>query len=338
MINVTMRKLILLSVLASVAILIFLLFVFSSEKRQKSEAVYNQAFEKNYKILTPAFPDSMSFAGEFVPLNNIVVREYFDRELTINTFWHTNTILSIKRANRWFPVIEPILKENNIPDDFKYLALIESGLMNVVSPKGATGFWQFIEETGKIHGLEINKEVDERYHVEKSTRAACKYLADSYTDFKSWTLVAAAYNAGKRRISETIEKQKSNNYYDLLFNEETSRYVFRIVALKNIYENPTKYGFFIRKSDLYPTIPVKEITVSTPVTDFVSFARENGISYKLLKEFNPWLRTDHITNINGKSYIIRIPEDPDVRFDELMKNDDENFDIFNDTIRVDEIR
>jgi membrane-bound lytic murein transglycosylase D len=337
MIKITMRKLILLSAIASVAIIIILLFVFSSERKQKSDEAYNKAFAKKYKILTPSFPDSMSFAGEIVPLNNILVREYFDRELTINTFWHTNTILSIKRANRWFPVIEPILKENNIPDDFKYLALIESGLMNVVSPKGATGFWQFIEETGKIYGLEINKEVDERYHVEKSTHAACNYLKESFNEFKSWTLVAAAYNAGKRRISETIEKQKNNNYYDLLFNEETSRYVFRIVALKNIYENPAKYGFYIRESDLYPEIPVNEMSISTPVPDFVSFAKENGISYKVLKEFNPWLRAEHLTNLSGKTYIIKLPKDNDLRYDELTKRNDENFKIFNDTIRVDEI-
>ena len=332
-----MRKIFLLSSIAFSAILIIALFVFSSDRKQKSDEAYYLSMSKNYKIFTPPIPDSVSFAGEKVPMDNQLVREYFDRELTINTFWHTNTILSIKRASRWFPVIEPILKENKIPDDFKYLALIESGLMNVISPKGATGFWQFIEETGRIHGLEINKEVDERYHVEKSTLAACKYLRDSYKEFNSWTLVAAAYNAGKRRISETVAKQKNNNYYDLLFNEETSRYVFRIVALKTIYESPVKYGFYIRETDLYPAIPVKEITVTNPITDLVAFANENKISYKVLKEFNPWLRTDQLPNSSGKTYIIKIPEDPDLSTSKMTRKRDENFSIFNDTIQVDEM-
>ena len=332
-----MRKIFLLSTIAVFAIVIVLLFVFSSQRKQKSDKAYNEAFAINYKIFTPPFPDSVTFAGEAVPINNLLVRENFDRELLINTFWHTNTILSVKRANRWFPVIVPILKENNIPEDFKYLALIESGLMNVVSPKGATGFWQFLEETGKIHGLEINKEVDERYNVEKSTLAACRYLSDSYDEFKSWTLVAAAYNAGKRRISETVEKQRTNSYYDLLFNEETSRYMSRILALKTIYEAPTRYGYYIREADLYPVIPVKEITISTIIPDLVTFAQENKVSYKVLKEFNPWLRSDHLPNASGKKYVIKLPEDPLLRYDDLFKQLDNEFSIFNDTILVDEI-
>lgn len=332
-----MRKIFLLSTVAVFAIVIVLLFVFSSQRKQKSDKAYNEAFAKNYKIFTPPFPDSVAFAGEVVPVNNLLVRENLDRELLINTFWHTNTILSVKRANRWFPVIVPILKENNIPEDFKYLALIESGLMNVVSPKGATGFWQFLEETGKINGLEINKEVDERYNVEKSTQAACRYLIDSYDEFKSWMLVAAAYNAGKRRISETVEKQRTSNYYDLLFNEETSRYMSRILALKTIYESPTRYGYYIREADLYPVIPVKEITISTVIPDLVTFAQENKISYKVLKEFNPWLRSDHLPNASGKAYIIKLPEDPLLRYDDLLKQINNEFSIFNDTIQVDEI-
>jgi membrane-bound lytic murein transglycosylase D len=332
-----MRKFVLSNLILVFTGLIVLLFIFSSTRKQRSDQAYHDAFKKNYKIFTPVIPDSIKFAGEEVPLNNILIRENFDRELMINTFWHTNTILSIKRANRWFPIIMPILKENNIPEDFKYLALIESGLMNVVSPKGATGFWQFIEETGKIHGLEINKEVDERYNVEKSTLAACEYLQESYAEFKSWTLVAAAYNAGKRRISETIEKQKTNNYYDMLFNEETSRYIFRIVAFKSIYEAPACYGFYIREADLYPVIPTRDIAISTSIPDLVTFAQENKISYKVLKEFNPWLRTDRLPNLSGKSYIIKLPKDPSLQYEDLIKHLKDEFRIFNDTIRVDEI-
>jgi hypothetical protein len=337
MINMTIRKVIIICLSLLFAGIVVWLFVFSSNRKQKSDKAYYEAFSRNYKIFTPFIPDSVQFSGEMVPLNNILVRENFDRELLINTFWHTNTILSIKRANRWFPVIVPILKDNGIPEDFKYLTMIESGLMNVVSPKGATGYWQFIEETGKIHGLEINKEVDERYHVEKSTLAACHYLQDSYEEFKSWTLVAAAYNAGKRRIMETIEKQNTGSYYDLLFNEETSRYVYRIVAFKTIYESPARYGFYIREADLYPEIPVKEVTVSTSVPDLVSFAKDNQISYKVLKEFNPWLRSDHLTNASGKSYSIKLPKDPSLNYDDLVRDRRDKYEIFNDTLKVDEL-
>jgi hypothetical protein len=332
-----MRKIYLLSTVLLFAGIIILLFVFSTQSRKTSDKDYTDSFKKNYKIFTPPIPESIQFSGEEVPMNNILVREDFDRELLINTYWHTNTILSIKRANRWFPVIVPILKENNIPEDFKYLALIESGLMNVISPKGATGFWQFIEETGKIHKLEINKEVDERYNVEKSTIAACSYLQDSYQTFKNWTLVAAAYNAGKKRISETVEKQKTDDYYNLLFNEETSRYVFRILAIKTIYENPTRYGFYIREADLYPAISLKEITVTTSIPDLVAFANENKISYKILKEFNPWMRSYNLPNASAKAYTIKLPEDPLLQFDIIEQQIKDDTKIFNDTIVVKEI-
>ncbi len=316
---------------------IIFLFVYSSQKEKTTDQEYYSAFARNYKIFSPALPESSSFAGEEANLNNILIRENLDREVLINTYWHTNTILSIKRANRWFPVIVPILKENNIPEDFKYLALIESGLMNVVSPKGATGFWQFIEETGKIYGLEINKEVDERYNVEKSTVAACRYLNDSYAQFQNWTLVAAAFNAGKRRISETIGKQKNNSYYELLFNEETSRYVYRILAMKIIYESPAHYGYYLRQADLYPTIAVREVTQATTITDLVAYAGENGISYKTLKDFNPWMRSDHLPNSSGKKYLIKIPEDTLLQYNEIIQKVEDEGEIFNDTITVNEL-
>lgn len=332
-----MRKIYLLTTVLAFTGIIILLFIFSGQKEKINNTDYYQAFARNYKIFTPEIPESVDFAGEYVPLNDILVRENFDRELLINTYWHSATILTLKRAGRWFPVIVPILKENNIPEDFKYLAMAESGLMNVVSPKGAVGFWQFIESTGKIYGLEINKDVDERYNIEKATHAACRYFQDSFEDYKSWTLVAAAYNAGNRRIMEVMEKQKANNYYDLFLNEETSRYVFRIAALKTIFEHPTKYGFFLRNADLYFPIPVENITSKSAIPDLVAFAAENKITFKLLKEFNPWLRSNVLPNSSGKTYSFILPVDRSLRYDELMKQVDDFDAIFNDTLRVKEI-
>jgi hypothetical protein len=332
-----MRKIYLLTTILAFTGIMALLFIFSGQREKISNTDYYQAFARNYKIFTPEVPESVDFAGEIVPLNNILVRENFDRELLINTYWHSSTILTLKRANRWFPVIVPILKEYNIPEDFKYLAMAESGLMNVVSPKGATGFWQFIESTGKIYGLEINKDVDERYHIEKSTVAACRYFKDSFEDYKSWTLVAAAYNAGNRRIMEIMEKQKAYNYYDLFLNEETSRYIFRITALKTIYEHPTKYGFYLRNADLYFQIPVEKIVSDRAISDLVAFAEENKMSYKLLKEYNPWLRSNVLPNPSGKSYFFIAPVDRSMRYDALMKQVEDFDAIFNDTLRVKEI-
>jgi len=332
-----MKRLLLFGIFTVAGLFMLMLFVFSSQKKVLPDSTYQQAFQENYKIFSVEIPDKINFSGEEAPLDLFYVREKLDRELLINTYWHTSSILLIKRANRWFPVIEPILKENGIPDDFKYLALIESGLMNVVSPKGATGFWQFLEKTAREYGLEVNKSVDERYNVEKSTAAACRYLNDSYEQFGDWTLVAAAYNAGQRRIKEAVEKQKTGNYYNLYLNDETSRYLYRIMAIKTVYNNPTKYGFYIRKSDLYPVIPVKEITVSNTIPDLVEFAEKQGVSYKVLKIFNPWLRTDKLPDESHKIYHIEIPEkkylDPEnVR--KLLGNDNE---IFNDTLRVEDL-
>jgi membrane-bound lytic murein transglycosylase D len=260
----------------------------------------------NYAMPVP-IPDSATFAGEFVPVDIFYVREQFDRELTVNTYWHSSTILSLKRAARWFPVIEPILAKSGIPDDFKYLALIESGLMNVVSPSGAAGYWQFLEKTGKEYGLTINKEVDERYNVVKATEAACAYLKKSYVKFGNWTLVASSYNAGPGRIDETIEKQQVRNYYDMLLPEETNRYVFRILAMKSIYEDPVKYGFKLEKGDLYVPLEVKTIKVTESISDLTAFALKHQTTYRMLKELNPWLRADKLTVRGGDGYLIQLP-------------------------------
>lgn len=260
----------------------------------------------NYAMPVP-IPDSVSFAGESVPMDIFYVREQLDRELTVNTYWHSATILSLKRAARWFPVIEPILAKNGIPADFKYLALIESGLMNVISPAGATGVWQFLEKTGKEYGLVINKEVDERYDVTKSTEAACAYLNKSFIKFGNWTLVASSYNAGQGRIDETIYKQQVRSYYQMFLPDETSRYIFRILALKCIFENPIRYGFKVAPGDLYPVINTKTMKVMQSIDDLPTFAREHKTTYRMLKELNPWLRSDKLTVRHGEEFSIALP-------------------------------
>jgi membrane-bound lytic murein transglycosylase D len=253
------------------------------------------------------FPAEIDFAGEKAPLHIADVRERFDRELLVNANLHATTQLIIKRANRAFPVIEPILKKYGVPDDFKYLAVIESGLVNVVSPAGARGVWQFMPETGKQFGLEINDVVDERYHLEKSTEAACKYLINAKQKFGSWTLAAASYNGGIAGVDRQISFQGVTNYYDLLLTEETARYVFRILALKEIMQKPAQYNFNLQPGDLYPVIAAKQVEVNASVPDLAVFAKEQGINYKILKIHNPWLRDRMLTVAPGKTYKLEIP-------------------------------
>ena len=252
-------------------------------------------------------PVSIDFAGENAPLNVSDVKERFERELLVNANLDATTLLIIKRANRAFPIIEPILKNNNIPDDFKYLAVIESGLVNAVSPAGAKGVWQFMPETAKEKGLEVNEIVDERYHLEKSTEAACKYLLDAKRKFGSWTLAAASYNGGMTGVNKQIEIQKVTSYYDLLLNEETSRYVFRILALKEIMKNPKLYGFEIESKELYKNIPTRKLEIDSTITDLASFSIAQGINYKILKIHNPWLRDKKLLNLAKKKYFLEIP-------------------------------
>jgi len=289
-------------------------FESTPEPTKKIDTVYiNQfatdgKFPHDYRIITPKFPEKLDFSGEKVPLENRDVYEKFEREIIVNTYWHSATVLYLKRANRWFPVIEPILKKNKIPEDFKYVAVIESGLDNVVSPARAVGFWQFLKGTAKDYSLEVNDEVDERYHVEKATAAACKYIWDAYLKFGgSWTLAAASYNMGRHGVFKQLARQKANNYYNIVLNEETTRYMFRILALKEIMQNPQKYGFDIPENDLYPQYETRTINISSSVKDFAEFAEKFQINYKVLKQFNPWLRTNYLRNNRNKTYIIKLP-------------------------------
>jgi membrane-bound lytic murein transglycosylase D len=261
-------------------------------------------------LFTPVLlPEKLTFAGEEVPMDYYDVRENLDRELLSTVYFHSQTIRYIKTAPRYFSIIEPILKSNGIPEDFKYLCVAESGFdPRAVSPAKAVGLWQLLESAAKENGLEINTEVDERYHIEKSTEAACRILKSDFQKFGSWSLVAASYNGGRAGLDKKITSQKAKSYYDLLFVEETTRYVFRILALKLVMEDPKEYGFGIEKDELYPIIKTETVEIKGPVADLASYAIEKGITYKTLKMFNPWLRETYLKNPTRKTYTLKIPE------------------------------
>ena len=296
--------------IATLVVLLSIMSIFSFSSREHSESIsILKSLKEKYTIFAIPKPSSnIYFANERVPLENPDIWERYDKELLKNTYWQSNTLLLHKRAAKYFPVIEPMLKKNNLPDDFKYLALIESGLENVTSPAGAIGFWQIMKSTAKEFNLEVNSEVDERYHIEKSTQAACDFLNSAKEKFGSWTLAAAAYNMGRSGLLKQMNRQKSYTYYDLLLNNETSRYVFRILAIKEIIENPKKYGFQFRIEDLYENIPTYEVMVDTSISSWADFSKEHGINYKILKLHNPWLRESYLTNKLKKKYYIEIPQ------------------------------
>ncbi|MCB0468114.1 MAG: lytic transglycosylase domain-containing protein [Aequorivita sp.] len=276
------------------------------------DAPTDENFEKklvnDYNVYALPLPEKMDFAGEAVPLKNPDIRERMDRELLVNTYWQSNGLLLFKRANKYFPQIEPLLKKYGLPDDFKYLAVAESGLEYQSSPAGASGIWHFMKGTGLEYGLEINDYVDERYNLEKATMVAAEYLKKSKEKFGSWTMAAASYNAGVGGMNKQINRQKETSYYDLLLNDETSRYVFRILALKEIMTHPQQYGFNFREKDLYTNIPTYTVKVDTPVEDWAEWVKPYGINYKILKLHNPWLRDTYLKNASGKEYFIEIPE------------------------------
>ena len=276
------------------------------------DAPTDENFEKklvnDYNVYALPLPESMEFAGETVPLKNPDIRERMDRELLVNTYWQSNGLLLFKRANKYFPLIEPLLKKYGLPDDFKYLAVAESGLEYTSSPAGASGIWHFMKGTGVEYGLEINDYVDERYNLEKATMVAAEYLKAAKGKFGTWTMAAASYNAGVGGMNKQINRQKETSYYDLLLNDETSRYVFRILALKEIMTHPQQYGFNFREKDLYTNIPTFKVKVDTPIEDWAEWVKPYGINYKILKLHNPWLRDTFLKNSSGKEYYIEIPE------------------------------
>ncbi len=284
-------------------------FVCATDKdsAQAGSVGKHSADQRIQAVYSPKIPETMDFCGETVPLDKYYVREALDREMIVNTYGHSSTLLYFKRAHRFFPVIEPILKRNGIPDDFKYLCVIESGLTNATSPAKAQGFWQFMKTTGQKYNLEVNDEIDMRNNLEAATEAACQFLKALYRNLGSWTAAAAAYNCGEAGLSRNMEKQSISDYYDTRLNSETSRYIYRILAVKQIMQHPQEYGFYLRPCDLYPVIPTRTATLSGQNVDLYAFAKENGCSYKLLRELNPWITTEKLTNKANRSYTIKLP-------------------------------
>lgn len=285
-------------------VFITILFI-NAINKEEVESIVNT--HKNYKIKALKLPSNLNLAGERVPVEIPDVKERMERELLVNTYWQSNGILLLKRANKYFPVLEPLLKKYGLPDDFKFLALAESGFTDETSTVGAAGMWHFMKKTGKEYGLEINKNVDERYNIEKSTKVAAEYLRSSRDRFNSWTLAAAAYNAGNYGVAKRLEAQGVSNYYDAKLADETERYVFRILALKEIINNPEKYGFVFEKEDLYTLQKTTTIKVDTAITNIPAFAKRFGMNYKEFKIHNPWLREHHLNNKSRKVYHIKIP-------------------------------
>ncbi len=300
--------------LASIAGLLLLLLsitiFISSRKTDKPSDVADaqHIYAIAHQTRAVKVPDTLMFGGEAMPLNDFDVYERIDRELLVNTYWQSQTLLMLKEFNQCFNRIVPVLKAQGVPEDFVFLAVAESGLKNVVSPSNAAGVWQFLDPTARMYGLEINGEVDERYSLEKSTEAACRYLKAAHDQFGSWTLAAAAYNMGNGALAAAIQTQKAKSYYDLWLNVETSRYVFRIMALKEIISHPQRYGFYLQKKDLYPPLQYKTLTVSTPIDDLSAYAIQNGTTYKMLRIFNPWIMGNRLSNPMHKTYEFKIPE------------------------------
>jgi len=289
--------------LLSVLILAFLFY----NAINKNETDPETSTHKTYKIQSLKLPNNLNLAGERVPLEIQDVRERMERELLVNTYWQSNGLLLIKRANKYFPILEPLLKKYGLPDDFKFLALAESGFIDETSNVGAAGMWHFMKATGKEYGLEINNNVDERYNIEKSTKVAAEYLKKAKERFGSWTLAAASYNAGIYGVSKRLEEQQVTSYYNALLPNETERYIFRIIALKEVITNPTKYGFVYDQEDLYKLPVTRTIKVDTAIANIASFAKSFGITYKELKLHNSWLRENKLNNKSRKLYEIKIP-------------------------------
>jgi membrane-bound lytic murein transglycosylase D len=297
-----MRKIGWLVAVALVGMLFLFVTVYSTSNYKKDNAPSGM-----HQVYSLNIPENIDFAGEKVPLQYFDVKEGLDRELHVNTYFQSQTIFYIKRANRYFPEIERILKEEGVPLDFKYLAVAESGLANVISPSKAAGFWQFLKNTAEEYKLEVNDEIDERFDLEKSTHAACQYFKSAYKIFGSWTLAAVSYNMGIPGLTRLIESQKESTYYNLFFYDEPARYVYRIIAIKLIIENPQSYGFYVDKKDLYQPFQFSSVAVDSSIHYLAPFAKHYNTNYKMLKIFNPWLRNSALINNTKKIFKIKIP-------------------------------
>ncbi len=272
------------------------------------------------KLTSPYVPDRLAFAGEEVPLEVYWVHEGLDRELVINCYQHSKTLRVFKLSARFFPVIEEILREEGVPEDFKYLCVAESGLENVTSPANAVGYWQFIAPTARKYGLVVNDDIDERCDIEKSTRAACRYLKSCKAQFGSWTMAAAAYNRGEGALRKAMDHQGTDSYWDTWLNSETSRYLYRILSFKLLFENPQRYGVEICPAEMYQPVPVRRVTVTSTLPDLVAYAKENNITYKELRDLNPWIKNSRLVVAEGKSYTLKLPTDKGVSYKTLFRN------------------
>ena len=288
-----------------VAGIIFTMLIFLSYTSKKSLTSF---FELPQQIKSVNLNKPFDFAGEPMPVNEDT-RERLDRELSVNAYWQSTTLLHLKLANKYLPVVERILAENGIPDDFKYLAIAESGLRNVTSSASAKGYWQFMKPAATEMGLEISEDVDERLHIEKSSKAACNYINQLHRRFGNWTNVAGAYNVGPTAFARTLEEQKESNYYDVNINDETSRYLFRIIAIKEIVKNPNDFGYFVDDTEKYNlNSNLKTISITTSIPSLADFAHQQGITYRILKFYNPWLINNKLTVGQGKEYLIKVPQ------------------------------
>lgn len=301
-----MKKLSIVAIILSLIAIGGQIFIFATQKENEDDT-YKKALQSDYRVYTPVLPDSLTLCGERIPLEQYYVREALDRELTSAMYLQSTTLLYMKRAGRYFPIIESILKKNNMPSDLKYLCVIESGLTNATSPVKAQGFWQFMKATATSYGLEVNDDVDMRNNLELSTDAACKLLKSNYDKFGSWAAACAAYNCGAGGLSGKMSSQKEKSYYDTRLNSETSRYVYRILAYKIIMQHPQDYGFYIRKCDLYPPMQVQEVNLSGQNVDIVEFAKNHGTNYKVFRDLNPWILNDKLVNKSNKTYKALIP-------------------------------
>lgn len=299
-----MRKVFL---LASIMFL-FLLSCNNEPKTPVEKPEFTKELIENHFVV-PEVPNSIFFVGDSISFKDLDLKERLDNELVINNFWHSNTIMMMKRSNRWLPVMKKIFEDEQVPLDLVYISVIESGLQNVTSPRGAKGFWQFMKPTALEHGLIVNDQIDERYHVEKSTRAACEYLKTAHEKFGSWILAAASYNLGMYGMASNLERQKVDNFFDLSLNPETARYIFRIMAVKLVFENPNNYGFYINNESLYPEYVTKDIIIDTSIPNLYEWSVEHGISIKILRKLNPWIRGKDFIVKEGEVFTFKIPKD-----------------------------
>lgn len=322
-----MKRLSIIAIILSITTLSLQIFIFATSAGQPAESLSAKNSKSLFQNIAPEIPDSLNFAGEKVPVDDFYVREALDRELIANVYRHSATILTMKRAYRYFPIIEPILKKNGVPQDFKYLCVIESELTNATSPAKAQGFWQFMKTTGTSYGLEVNDDIDMRNNVEAATQAACRYLKDLKSGLGSWTSAAAAYNCGEGGLRKRLNEQGVKSYYDTYIFTETTRYVPRILAMKTIMQTPQKYGFYLRYCDMYPTITTKNVELKGQNVNLIDFAKQNGTTYKTLRLLNPWLLGSKLTNKANRTYTVKIPGSDGISFSKMQKNDDKKTDF-----------